>query len=176
MGALDIVSRKPTAAELEQRFREVMDDARFSDIGPWELNEHGDIVVSPVSGEHGRAQALLVVEIERQLGGRAWIEQAIRRDDGPPIVPDVQWSDPEFYEAHKRSGLLPRAPRLCVEIVSPSNSIEHLREKCRIYLALGAEEAWIVDPISRLAEIYGKEGRRTVAGLGFDFMPFWAAL
>ena len=133
MGAIDIPARKPTATILEQRFQEFMADPRFGDIGPWELNDYGEIVVSPVRGDHGRAQVLLATELERQFGGRSWIEQAIRRADGPPCVPDVLWADRSFYELHKAAGLLPSAPRLCVEIASESNSIERLREKCMIY-------------------------------------------
>jgi Uma2 family endonuclease len=37
-----------------------------------------------------------------------------------------------------------RAPEICVEIVSPSNSDEEIREKTRAYLAAGATEVWIV--------------------------------
>jgi len=176
MGAPDIVTRRPSASELEDRFLQIIDDARFSQIGPWELNENGEIVVSPVSGEHGRAQIILCSELERQIGGRAWIEQAIRRPDGPPIVPDVLWGTTDFFESHKASGLLPKPPRLCVEVVSASNAIDQLRTKCDTYLRLGAEEAWIVDPAARLVEIYDLNGRRDQSGFSVDFLEIWQRL
>lgn len=176
MGAHDIVTRRPSAMELEARFLQIMGDSRFSQIGPWELNENGEIVVSPVSGEHGRAQAVLCAELERQIGGRAWIEQAIRRGDGAPLVPDVLWADVEFFERNKATGLLAAPPRLCVEVVSVSNAIEKLRDKCEVYLGLGAEEAWIIDPTAKLVEIYGSAGRLEGSGLGFDFVAVWQRL
>ena len=176
MGALDAIERKPTAAELEQLFLQVLEDGRFQEIGPWELTEHGEIVVSPVSGRHNRAQTKLSEEIERQLGGAAWGEQGIRRADGPPIVPDVMWGSRAFFEAHQDSGLLPAAPPLCIEIMSPSNSIEQLRHKCQIYLGLGAEEAWIVEPISRVTEMVDTRGAITESKFGFDLAKFWATL
>ena len=176
MGAQEIATRKPTAQELEARFLQFLSDPRFSDVGPWELNDHGDIVVSPVSGEHGRAQAMLCAELERQLGGRAWIEQAVRRAEGAPLVPDVLWSDIAFFDRNKAAGLLPAPPRLCVEVVSPSNAIDRLRRKCAIYVELGAEEAWLMEPVAKLVEVYGNAGRRDRTGLAFDFAMFWAKL
>ena len=104
MGAHDIVTRRPSATELEARFLQIMGDSRFSEIGPWELNENGEIVVSPVTGEHGRALPVLCAELERQIGGRAWIEQAIRRGDGAPLVPDVLWADVDFFERTEAFG------------------------------------------------------------------------
>jgi Uma2 family endonuclease len=63
-----------------------------------------------------------------------------------------------------------------VVIPSPSNDPEALREECRIYLALGAEEAWIVDPVTETVEIYAAEGLQGSSRLAFDFAPLWARL
>ncbi len=167
---------KPTAQELEARFLDVLSDARFQGIGHWELNECGEVVVSPVRGTHSRAQFRLAAELERQLGGTDWGAQGIRRPDGAPIVPDVLWAEDAFFRQHGSSGILPVPPRLCVEIPSPSNDPEALRAKCRIYLSLGAEEAWIVDPVTETVEIDGPDGARDTSKLGFDFAPLWERL
>jgi Uma2 family endonuclease len=34
------------------------------------------------------------------------------------------------------------APELCIEIISPSNSDEEIREKIALYFDAGAEEVW----------------------------------
>ena len=52
-----------------------------------------------------------------------------------------------------------RAPELCIEVVSPSNSRKEMSEKTRAYLAAGAHEVWIVYPRSKRCEVHGKEGR-----------------
>jgi hypothetical protein len=49
---MEIINRKPTPAELETRFLELLEDERYADLGPWELNDFGEIVVSPISGWH----------------------------------------------------------------------------------------------------------------------------
>ncbi|HSA71392.1 MAG TPA: Uma2 family endonuclease, partial [Burkholderiales bacterium] len=50
------------------------------------------------------------------------------------------------------------APELCIEVVSPSNSRQEMREKIEAYLATGAEEVWIVYPQSKRCEFYGRQG------------------
>ena len=176
MGAIDRVYCKPTPQALEARFLELLQDERLREIGHWELNDQGEIVVRPVSGKHSLTQFRLGAELERQLGGTAWGEQGIRRPDGAPIVPDVLWSGKEFFLEHQNAGLLPRAPRLCVEVPSPTNDPDALRTKCSIYLSLGAEEAWIVDPVSESVEIYTSTGLQQSSALGFDFDAFWARM
>jgi Uma2 family endonuclease len=176
MGAADIVQQRPSPAELEALFLRLLDDARFQSIGPWELNENGEVIVSPVTGRHSDVQVSLAAELKRQFGGKAWGEQAIRVGDGPPIVPDVVWASREFFEAHRDTGLLPVAPPLCVEVMSASNSIDRLRAKSATYVRLGAKEAWIIEPMQRVVEIYGSTGRRASSQLGFDFDAFWATI
>jgi Uma2 family endonuclease len=39
---------------------------------------------------------------------------------------------------------LPRAPEICVKVVSPSNVAAEISEKTRAYLAAGALEVWLV--------------------------------
>lgn len=131
---------------------------------------------TPVTGEHARMQFLLGAELERQLGGRAWGEQGIRQADGPPLVPDVMWADAAFFDLHKASGILPGAPRLCVEVMSASNDPEQLRAKCKSCLTSGAEETWIVEPAFRAVEIHDRNGVRERSALGLDFAPVWAKL
>jgi Uma2 family endonuclease len=48
-------------------------------------------------------------------------------------------------------------PNLCVEVVSPSNSMKQMREKAAEYLAAGAEEVWIVDPKSQTVQVYRQD-------------------
>lgn len=51
-----------------------------------------------------------------------------------------------------------RAPQICIEVVSPSNSVKELEEKKSAYLAAGAEEVWIIYPQSKRCEVYGRQG------------------
>ena len=52
----------------------------------------------------------------------------------------------------------PRAPELCIEIASPSNSVKELREKVEGCLGAGAVEAWIAYPQTKRFEFFTKSG------------------
>jgi Uma2 family endonuclease len=51
-----------------------------------------------------------------------------------------------------------RAPELCIEIASPSNSRKALREQVDAYLAAGATEAWILFAQSKRIEMFDASG------------------
>ena len=46
------------------------------------------------------------------------------------------------------------APELVIEVISPSNSWDHVMEKLAEYLAIGVREVWIITPKSRTAQVY----------------------
>jgi Uma2 family endonuclease len=74
------------------------------------------------------------------------------------FVADVAWASPRFMSTHGRETPLTRAPEVCVEVVSPANSVKELREKTDAYLAAGADEVWIVYPQSKRIEFHGHAG------------------
>jgi Uma2 family endonuclease len=59
-------------------------------------------------------------------------------------IPDVTWASPQFIARHGLPRTFGRAPDLCVEVVSPSNTNVEMREKNNAYLAAGAREVWLV--------------------------------
>ena len=53
------------------------------------------------------------------------------------------------------------AADLCVEVLSPGNSLRRIREKLREYFARGVRMVWIIDPEDRTITVYRSvdEGR-----------------
>jgi Uma2 family endonuclease len=51
---------------------------------------------------------------------------------------------------HSGESPFPRAPELCVEVISPANSSQAMEEKRGFYFAQGAEEVWFCDEQGRL--------------------------
>jgi Uma2 family endonuclease len=43
------------------------------------------------------------------------------------------------------------APLICVEVLSPDDTLRSLRERIEDYLAMGVEHVWLIDPVSREA-------------------------
>ena len=85
------------------------------------------------------------------------------------FLADLAWLSPAYITTHGIPSPLMRAPEICIEIVSPSNSVKELSEKRNAYLAAGAEEVWIVYPLSKRCEFYGRQGRMTASSYAVDF-------
>jgi Uma2 family endonuclease len=131
--------------ELRERWRRIVADPLVAAI-PFkvELNEKGAIEVSPANSRHAKLQAFVTGELRRLLPhGTTFTELPVETEIGIR-VPDVAWASPELIQRHGMPDNFIRAPELCVEIVSPSNSAIEMREKTAAYLAAGAREVWLV--------------------------------
>jgi Uma2 family endonuclease len=69
---------------------------------------------------------------------------------------------------HGEERVLQSAPEICVEVLSPSNSTKEIDDKRCAYLAAGALEVWIVDPVGRTIAFFGPEGARAGSQLDVD--------
>jgi Uma2 family endonuclease len=127
------------------RWDELCRDPSLQDL-PYkiELNAWGKVEMSPASVHHAWLQSAVTVELTQQLrDGLTLTECPILTGIGVR-VPDVVWASATFMRQHKGLSPLPRAPEICVEIISRSNVEAEITEKIRAYLAAGAEEVWLV--------------------------------
>jgi Uma2 family endonuclease len=109
-----------------------------------EMNKFGQILMSPASNKHGIVQAQIGYEIYRyKQSGTVITECSIQTSDGVKVA-DVAWASDEFMAQYGDTTPYPKAPEICVEIVSPSNSKAEMELKVELYLAKGALEVWIV--------------------------------
>lgn len=109
-----------------------------------ELNKFGKLLMSPASNMHGRVQSRLAAALLTNLPeGEVITECSIETSDGVKVA-DVVWASQAFIGEFGYSTPYVKAPELCVEIVSPSNSKQEMRQKTELYLARGAKEVWIV--------------------------------
>ena len=65
-------------------------------------------------------------------------------------VPDVAWASRSFLNEHGYATPYQKAPELCAETRSPSNSWSETAEKVSLYLDAGAREVWICEEDGRL--------------------------
>lgn len=112
--------------------------------GRIETDRHGHLIMSPPPGaEHGSYQ----FEIGRLLhalmrAGRTLTECPISTADGVKAT-DVAWASAETMRLRGNYACFPRAPEICVEVLSPSNSKAEIAEKMALYFDAGACEVWI---------------------------------
>jgi Uma2 family endonuclease len=107
--------------------------------------------------EHGILAGLIVTEFNLYLRqnriGRAAVEarHAPINDPSNVRIPDVS----VVLGIHKpieRDGTTPYMPDICVEIKSPSDTYNDMREKARFYLANGAKLVLLLYPEKRMVE------------------------
>ena len=130
---------------------EVLDNASLRDL-PFkiELNKFGKLLMSPASNEHGRIQSRLAAALLNKLPkGEVISECSVETSDGVKVA-DVAWLSEEFVNEFGFVTPYPKAPELCIEIVSPSNSKLEIQNKVDLYLAKGAIEVWVAYDLNNI--------------------------
>lgn len=109
---------------------------------------------------HGEVQGNVYFAIKLFLKanpiGRVFVESGLVTDRGPDTVrgPDVSYYSKERLPLDKEVVAYHDQPAdLCVEVMSPSNTIQQLKGKAKEYLFAGVRLVWIVDPDERTVRI-----------------------
>lgn len=153
----ELIEAPLSPEELTARYREMCDDRRYANVpGKVELDSWGRVLMTPASVYHGQVQGRVSQKLAA-LGGETLIEVGIATAAGV-FVPDLAWASTEFMRQHAGEVVLTRAPHICIEVVSPSNSARELEEKRIAYFASGADEVWIIYLKSRRCELFAKDG------------------
>jgi len=106
------------------QWQDVLADKSLRDL-PYkiELNEYGNIEMSPTSFTHGYLQGTLAFLLRTQLGGEVFTELAIETGKGVK-VPDVACMGAgDYFQRHKNDLAATSAPEICIALVAPSNRI-----------------------------------------------------
>jgi len=155
--AQEVIEGPLSSEELAERYRALCDDPYCANLpGKVELDLWGRMVMTPPSFYHGVVQGRLCRSL-LTLGGEIVVEAPVVTPTGLFVV-DVAWASAHFMATHGRETPLVHSPEICIEVVSPSNSVKELREKTDAYLASGAEEVWLVYLRSKRFEFHGQRG------------------
>ncbi len=110
----------------------------------FELNRFENILMSPASNQHGRIQMKIGSNLSNKLPkGEVIAECSIQTSDGLKVA-DIAWASDEFIDTFAYKTPNPKAPEICIKIVSPSNLKGEISNKVDLYLAKGTIEVWIV--------------------------------
>jgi Uma2 family endonuclease len=107
-----------------------------------ELNRWGRIEMSPASNEHGLLQYNIGKELDRREGGRVLVDCSIATTDGVRVA-DVAWVSDARLASFGGATPHPRAPEICVEVMSRLDTWGEMYAKAGLYIEAGAEEVWI---------------------------------
>ncbi len=123
-------------------WNEVLNDPTLQDL-PYkiELTEKGQLLMSPVSKRHGM-YAIRINDLLRDLlpNGSRYAESSVLTSKGVRVA-DIAWASPEHPET-EQGDVFTTAPEICVEVISPSNTTQEIRQKIQLYLDAGALEVW----------------------------------
>jgi Uma2 family endonuclease len=154
----ELIEKPLSPDELATRYRAMCDDPCFANVpGKVELDVWGRVLMTPPpSAYHGLTQSRLDHKLRTALGGEVITEAPIVTPAGL-FLADLAWLNAAYVATHGIQTPLAPAPEICIEVVSPSNSVKELSEKRDAYLAAGAQEVWLIYPKSKRCEFYGKQ-------------------
>jgi Uma2 family endonuclease len=133
----------------------------MGDIGPCELIDGRIVRKSYATAEHGFLVVALATELanfvkQRQLG-RVMIGGVgvyIRRDPDQVRAMDIAFISEEHWPHKLSTGFLDVVPELVVEVISPDDRWEDMRQKLEDYFSIGVQRVWVVEPENRAVLVY----------------------
>jgi Uma2 family endonuclease len=129
-------------------------------IGPCELIDGRIVPMSPAGDEHGFVEFNLGAQLHqfvrkhrigRLLGGETGIY--IRRDPDRVRAADILVIS-KARLPQLTGKFLEVTPELIVEVMSPNDTWEAVRQKLADYFSIGVEQVWVVEPKNRKVLIY----------------------
>jgi Uma2 family endonuclease len=152
-----------TTTQAQKRWREIIADPLLREL-PYkvETNAQGQIILSPHTARHSELQEAIQDLLRRHA-------PTGRQPPGYPIATskgvkqaDVIWGSPDRMREMRETGDPPtRAPEICVEILSESNTVAEMEEKRALYRDAGAEEVWVVTQDGQIRFFAGEERERS---------------
>ena len=111
-----------------------------------ETDRFGRIVMSPPPASNHTKRVANILQRLHDLctEGKALAETAISTTDGVKVA-DAAWLSTNREHELDEGPCLLRAPEICIEVLSPSNSQLEMAEKRMLYFEAGASEVWICD-------------------------------
>ena len=132
-----------------------------------ELSAEGDLVVMPPAGgntgnRNAELTSQLVVWNRQHKRGKVFDSSTgFRLPNGAVRSPDVSWVSREKVATltdEQMEKFLPLCPDFVLELRSPTDRLNVVREKMLEYLENGAELGWLIDPQERRVYSYTHEG------------------
>jgi Uma2 family endonuclease len=147
----------PSQAEQDafnlRRWNELLQDPEVMRIeGRVQTDRHGQIIMSPPpSARHGSYQFRVADALRDCLAhGEVLTECPISTADGVRAAGGAWASEERMRELGNRS-CFPKAPEICIEILSPRNSKIEIEEKKALYFDAGALEVWTCDHSGKIS-------------------------
>jgi Uma2 family endonuclease len=141
---LELPSQQSLTEQNLRRWSEVISDPKLARLEERvETDRFGRVIRSPPpSARHGSYLFKIGALLDQHMkNGRVITECPVSTADGVKAA-DVAWASPDRICELSGNSCFPRAPEICVEIISPGNTEAEIREKTALYFDAGALEVW----------------------------------
>lgn len=168
-----VQTRRYTIEEFEQI---VMSPENFDNRLEYIEGEIVEVVSSPYpSAVTSRINYWITHYVMQHQNGHITSSDGGYNVGGERYIPDVGYISKVRQPQLPSRGYIPIAPDLAVEVLSPTDRMEHTRIKLGNYLAAGTV-VWILDPEAKTVEVYTPSQKTSVFGLkdtlvGGDVLP-----
>ncbi len=148
---------RPMSDEELMRFCEDNDIARI------ERDTNGELLLMSAAGNRtGRTNAYVIhiLTAWAEEDGRGYCfdsSTGFTLPDGSMRMPDASWVEAKRWDAMSEADqdrFSPICPEFVIEIRSKSDRLKTLQTKMEMWIANGAEVAWLIDPQRKVVEIY----------------------
>lgn len=132
-----------------------------------ERTAEGDLIVMPpTGGDSSQRNAQLTFQLtlwSNQDGKGVTFDSSggFRLPNGAVRSPDAAWVSRERLESiprEVRAKYIPLCPEFVIELRSPTDKLETLQEKMRLYMESGAALGWLLEPDLKRVHVYTQEG------------------
>lgn len=164
-----MIATTPKSTISLEEFLALPDDGVDRELIRGEIRENG---MTLRNHRHGRSESLIAYElvdwIKKQneppgivvTGDTGFL---LTRDPETFVGPDVAFVSAETAKKTSQESIFFESPPvLAVEILSPSNDVESIHEKIRLYLESGVKLVWIVDPEFRTVVVHRPDAQPTM--------------
>ena len=156
--------RLPLAIRLEEALSDEQLLAFAGKIEPLrvERNSQGELeIMTPLVPGGGRRESYVIRRLDlwaEEHGGESFSsDTGFRLPDGSMRCPDASWISQSRWltlTEKERNEFSPICPNFVVEIVSKSDSPRTVARKMEMWIANGAQLAWMIDPFAATVSIY----------------------
>ena len=144
----------------EQQFQQICDN---NPEVKFELNIKGNLIIMPpTGGETGSINSdfngqLWLWNRQKKLGKVFDSSTCFKLPIGSNRSPDVAWITLKRWQQltpEQKQAFPPIAPDFVLELVSPTDNLKDTQEKMQEYLDSGVKLGWLINPKTKIVEIY----------------------
>jgi Uma2 family endonuclease len=120
------------------------------------------LVMTPAGSKTGKKNTDVIIDLgmwnrENDRGVVFESNTGFTLPDGSMLSPDAAWVERRRWEAlsdRDQERFAPICPDFVIELRSPSDSLKELQAKMHLWIANGAQLAWLIDPIDQEVSVY----------------------